>query len=214
LIKTAWQEYNDRVLNIETGGQAQGRAVTSDPRRPWYLAAPSSGAKHDDGTAYQSPDYWYVYRIARLLEPTPQDVFYDLGSGKGRILCVMARRRLKRCIGIELFDSLCEVARANANRLRGRETSIEIRCEDAARANLADGTIYFMFNPFGAETMSDVLDNIEASLQENPRTITIVYHNAYLDALLEERSWLQKCYSFSTRNGAVVSFWKSRPAID
>lgn len=164
---------------------------------------------YDDGIVYASPDYWYVYRIARMLKPGPEDVFYDLGSGKGRILCVMARKCLQKCVGVELFEPLCETARRNAERLRGRKSSVEVTCEDAAKADVSDGTIYFMFNPFGPETMRDVLGNIESSLSKNPRHITIVYHNAVYEAVLEESSWLERYQSFQTVSGMRTSFWRN-----
>jgi hypothetical protein len=45
-------------------------------------------------------------------------------------------------------------------KLRGRKAPIEIVCGDASTADLGEGMIYFMFNPFGADTMGDTLENI------------------------------------------------------
>jgi precorrin-6B methylase 2 len=205
-----WFKCNDFALNIDTGPKYL-RANRRPSTRPAHRAEFSPMARYDDGHSYASPDYLYVYRIANVLKPKPADVFYDIGSGAGRVLCVMARRRLKKCVGIELFEPLCEAARRNASRLRSRKTPIEIICGDASTADLSDGTIYFMFNPFGAATMRSVLDNIERSLNANPRVVTIAYHNAVLADLLSERNWLEEYHAFSTAGGAHVRFWRSRP---
>ena len=176
--------------------------------RPNFRAPFSTKARYDDGTAYGSADYWHLYRIARILKIGPGDVFYDLGSGKGRMICVIARLRLKKCVGVELFEPLCDIARRNAARLRGKKTPVEILREDASQADLSDGTIYYMANPFGPETLRDVLNNIERSLEKNPRTVTIVYHNALHEAVFEGRPGWSRYRSFYNLNGARISFWR------
>jgi predicted RNA methylase len=137
------------------------------------------------------------------------EVFYDLGSGKGRILCVMARRPFKKVVGVELLESLCEVAKRNAIHMRGRKAPIEIYCEDAARADLSDGTVYCMFNPFGITTLREVIEHIKSSLSTNPRGITIVYYNAVHEDILRSCEWLQMSYVFHTATGRRVSFWRN-----
>src|SRR5258708_3924112 len=111
VIRAIWTKCNELALNIETMAQSTATNEGSNPKRPWYRAECSPRAKHDDGTCYHSPNYWFVYKAMRALTPGPDDVFYDLGAGKGRIVCVMSRKRVRKCVGIELFESLCETAR-------------------------------------------------------------------------------------------------------
>ena len=86
---------------------------------------------HGDIVYYEPLIYFNVRRMLRLLDLQTDDVRYDIGCGKGRILCVAARRRLKKVVGVELFEELCAAARANAARLRGRKTPIDVVCGDA-----------------------------------------------------------------------------------
>jgi H2-forming N5,N10-methylenetetrahydromethanopterin dehydrogenase-like enzyme len=130
----------------------------------------------------------------------------------GRIVCDVARKRVRKCVGVELYEPLCEIAQRNSTRLRGKKSPIEIVCDDAARADLSQGTIYFMFNPFGAETMRDVIANIHESLSENPRAITICYYNAMYEPILAHGGWLEMYYNFTTAGGLRVSFWRNRRA--
>jgi precorrin-6B methylase 2 len=213
-LRSLWTFGNEFALNIDTTGFPVRRPRNSDGDRQWWRADFSPDAKHDDGSNYASPDYFYLYRIARMLNPSPDDVFYDLGSGKGRMLCVMARKRLRKCVGIELFEHLCETASQNAQRLRGRRSPIQVVCGDAAKADLSDGTIYFMFNPFGIRTMRDVLDNIERSLSLKPRRLSIAYHNALHEKAFAERSWLEQYDSFRSLKGTAVTFWRNRAGCD
>jgi Histone methylation protein DOT1 len=77
-------------------------------------------------TAYE-PSRWLTLRLAfdrRTLRP--EDVFADLGSGKGRVVLQAARiYPWKRVIGVEISGELNRVARANLEGHRQR-----LRCLD------------------------------------------------------------------------------------
>ncbi len=210
LVKPIWTDSNELALGIHTEPVRQQGVVSRSSQRPWWRGEPSQHARHDDNHHYATIDYWNVRRIVRALKAGPDDVFYDIGSGMGRILCVMARQRLRKCIGIELFEPLCEIARRNAANLRGRKTPIEVVCGDATNTDLGDGTIYFMFNPFGAETMRDTLDNLRNSLLGKPRSITVVYYNAQCESVFEAAGWLEKIRQFDSFNGQHISFWRNK----
>jgi len=177
---------------------------------PFWRGQSTDAARHQDNFHYATIDYWNVRKVVRSLNPGPEDVFYDVGSGMGRILCVVARRRLQKCIGIELLEPLCLIARRNAAQLRRRKAPIDIVCGDATTADFADGTIYFMFNPFGPETLRDTLENIGNSLSERPRPIRIVYYNSIHESVFETLSWLVKVWQFQSFGGQRVTFWENR----
>jgi SAM-dependent methyltransferase len=209
-LRPAWTKCNELVLNINTVLDADVQESLRGETH--WRGKKSDRAKHDDNRGYASLDYWYIWKIARVVRPGPGDTVYDLGCGLGRILCVMARRAVRRCVGVELVESLCKLARDNARRLRGRRTEIEILCEDCAKADLGNGTIYVMFNPFGPETLRDVLENIGGSLSNHPRSVQIVYYNAVHEDLMKSAGWLEPFHAFHTASGLRVSFWRSRQA--
>ena len=211
VVKQAWTKWNEVMLNIDTRSIPRMHNGSADSPRPWYRSPASDKAEHDDAHSTASPDYWYVRKVFRIVKPRPTDVIYDVGSGTGRIVCVVSRRRLRKCVGVELFEPLCDVARKNASQLRGKKSPIEIICDDAARANMSDGTIYFLFNPFGPGTMRDFIRNVYTSLSSNPRAITIIYYNAVYESILEAEGWLERYRHFHTARGLSVSFWRSPP---
>lgn len=199
-----WQLLNDWWLNIET----------ADPDAP--SEAMARGTPRDAREQYEGANYLYLDQIASLItESAPHAlVFYDVGCGKGRPLCVMAQHPFQKVVGVEVCENLCEAARQNARKMRGRVAPIEVLCADAADVDYSDGHVFFLFNPFGPSTLQAVLDSIERSLQRAPRSVTLIYYHAVHEAVLGLCPWLE-CYGLlPTISGLRVSFWRSRAASD
>ena len=114
-------------------------------------------------------------------EVSGDDVFIDLGSGKGRmVLAAAARYPFKRVIGVELAEQLHEVARANvaSSRWRLRCKDIVLVCSDVLDYEIPDDvTVVFLNNPFRGETFAGVIKNLIASADKNPRRIKVIYSN-------------------------------------
>ena len=164
-----------------------------------------------DATRYEAIPYWLLRRIVRLVSPCPEDVFFDVGCGKGRALALFSRCPIKKCVGIEIDPALGEVARRNAAALRGRLAPIEIRVQNATEADYDSGTVFFLFNPFGAATLAAVLARIQESLVKLPRRICIVYYNPlHLDLLhamvgLEVSSRTESHFPWRPQKVAIAS---------
>ncbi len=204
-VKPMWNQANEALLGIRTTAESQGIGDCAG----WWKGERSERARHDDNFEYATVDYWNVRKVISILKPGPEDVFYDIGCGMGRIVCSMARKSVKKCVGIELLEPLCEKARANAAHLRGRKSPIEIICNDAASADVSDGTIYWLFNPFGESTLRETLANIRCSLRENPRRIRAVYYNSTCEQVFLGAGWLHKTREFRAPGGLLVTFWEN-----
>jgi SAM-dependent methyltransferase len=162
-----------------------------------------------DNKEYASLNYWHTRKILHLVGPGPEDVVFDLGSGAGRLICMAARWPVKKCVGVEISEDYCRIARQNALRMRGRKAPIEIVCGDAAQVDLSTGTVFYLFNPFGKETLAAVLANIEASMHHNPRRVRVVYANPVHQNVLATCGWLTKFHEFDSLRGWHVSFWRN-----
>lgn len=88
------------------------------------------------------------------------DVFYDLGCGKGRVLCHFARKPIRKAVGVEYDPELAELAAENVRTLAARRAETSVIVGDAAAQDYSDATLIFMFNPFGADTMRRVLGRV------------------------------------------------------
>lgn len=79
------------------------------------------GAQEDD--EYRFPDVPFVVTpmgvveaMLEVVEPTPSDTLYDLGSGDGRIPIMAAAQYGAHGVGVELQDTLVRISRRNARR--------------------------------------------------------------------------------------------------
>lgn len=112
------------------------------------------------------PSRWLALSTAlHGLQTGPEDVFADLGSGKGRVVIQAARRYpFKRVIGVELSDELTRVARANRDRQRRlRCPSVEFVTADLTRWEMASNlTLAYMYNPLQGATFSAAVQRLLA----------------------------------------------------
>jgi hypothetical protein len=134
---------------------------------------------HDIGNA----DYEDLTELFSQIEVGPDTVFVDVGSGKGRVVnWFLAHYPGQRIYGIELDPEIC--ARA-ARRLR-RHSNVTFLCGDATELLPADGTLFYLFNPFGEDVLRRFADAFLATGDGRPRSI--VYYNCkYLDVFRDGR---------------------------
>jgi len=145
---------------------------------------------YKDKRAYAPTSYGRLEKMVDYLKLKTEDVFIDLGSGKGRVVCFVAMQRLKRVIGIELDKGLVAIAENNIKNLKINITPIEIFNLDAVDFDMASGTVFFMHNPFGYQTLTKILRNIKNGLVANHRKICILYYIPMYRDLLDNQDWL------------------------
>jgi precorrin-6B methylase 2 len=206
-IKGTWSAANDLWLNIDTRDGDISRE--RDPAKPWPLGHADPKAYHRDNHINKAAEYWSIRRLLRQLESVEGDVVYELGCGKGRVVCEFARQPTKQVVGVELSERHAETARLNSARLRGRRSPIEIRCADAAKTDLSDCTLLFMCNPFGSETLKAVMSNLEQSLRTSPRRIRVVYYTPEYRSVIDACNWLKRKWEIRTLRGDSIILWES-----
>ncbi len=113
--------------------------------------------------------------------------FVDLGAGKGRVLCLAEAWPFAGIIGVELSPALVREAEENLAAYRGRI----VQADAATFALPATPLVLFLYNPFGAPVVRAVLDNLERSLETNPRDVRLLYFEPVHDAVLRERWWIE-----------------------
>jgi methyltransferase family protein len=132
---------------------------------------------------YIPSGWFFARRMFRGCAITPDDVFVDLGSGQGRMVCMAARHPFGRVIGVELAAEFNAVARENVDRSRPklRCRDVELVTGDVLDWPIPDDVTYvYMFNPFGREILRDVLERLCRSLERSPRRLKLIYaHPAY-----------------------------------
>ncbi len=131
---------------------------------------------------YYSPAHWGTLRRALpARDVAGDDVFLDLGAGKGRMVLEAASAyTFKRVIGVELSAELTEVARANLSgaRLRLRAGEVEFVRSDVLDYRIPDDvSVVFLNNPFRGETFAAAMGGLLDSVDRNPRPLTLIYFN-------------------------------------
>lgn len=148
------------------------------------------------GERYQpSPVYSLRRLLKRLHIHYPDCSFIDFGSGKGRTLLVASELPFKQVIGVEFGEELHRQAERNIQRY-GRRAAGQVSAvhADATQFALPDNDlVLYFFNPFNEAVLSEVLANLNASLQAKPRKVILVY------LYLPDEAWLQKMDGFRLR---------------
>ena len=167
------------------------------------------GFASQDSIEYQAIGYREISEIFALLRPGPDDVFIDLGSGMGRVVCMAATLPMRAVIGVEISDELHRRAERNLQSLREpvRARSVHFINVDATTYEIAaDATIIFLFNPFIGDALLRVLANIERSAQSHPRKFRLVFAGTRSAEDFEEIARLYPVLRLASRTRLTTGF--------
>lgn len=151
-----------------------------------------------------SSSLWYeptpIRVLRRMSRFVPRDLsdftMVDFGSGKGRTLLRASFLNFREIIGVEFSEELHAIASRNIHTFHSRRQ----RCHNltSVRMNASEFTIpdspcvLYFFHPFGEETMSRVVRNIECSYRRNPRPMIVLYYHPRVGDLLKRHTFLRK----------------------
>jgi 16S rRNA A1518/A1519 N6-dimethyltransferase RsmA/KsgA/DIM1 with predicted DNA glycosylase/AP lyase activity len=114
-------------------------------------------------------------RILKLAQITPDDVFVELGCGKGDLLIAAKKAGAKRAIGYEIAPLQYFWSKINAFFAR---TKIEVHLRDFMTADFSEATIVYLFLlPSALEKMKDLI----LSFPPGTRVISNSYEITYIE---------------------------------
>jgi len=150
-------------------------------------AADVVGANWDHGCRYQAVCADSLEQtLSELSLDLHQFTFLDFGSGKGRAVLAASQLPFRRVIGVEYSQSLDQVAKRNLKifpQFARKCRDVELVCADATQFPIPSGPlILFVNNSFGTAIIAEVVKNLEASFQREPRRIVVLYFNAFFAA--------------------------------
>ncbi len=184
----------DRRRGVSTARAVKDRELgITDARCHWYVAT----------------DYETFERAMRHVEFRPnEDVFVDFGSGKGRIVLLAAQYPFRRVMGVEFSQALNVVGRRNLQQTMHTLKCKDVQLIDANATQWAvpnDATVLFFFNPFDGAILAEVCANIQRSLAEAPRKITIIYvrPDKFFEKEISWQNWLTRKVEIPCVEGKV-----------
>jgi SAM-dependent methyltransferase len=157
----------DRQLGTNTGGIYPPEAIEG--------LGPGAG-----NLPYMGSQPSIVRRALREIGDVRNKRFIDIGCGKGRPMLVATEFPFREVLGCDLAEPLVEVANANATIIARRfpqRTAMRAYAQNALDMQLPAGElVVFLFNPFGAAIMTQLLRKLEADLDARRLThLTVVY---------------------------------------
>ena len=120
----------------------------------------------------------------------------DLGCGKGRPLCVAARKGVKKLTGVDISSELCHEAKLNLEKHTHAYPSSDFRIVNIDVRDYSipdDMDCLLLYHPFKHPIVSVVIEKIELSLARCPREILVLYfspvcRNLFLNAGFRQTS--------------------------
>ncbi|MEN8172311.1 MAG: hypothetical protein ABFS03_05465 [Chloroflexota bacterium] len=97
-----------------------------------------------------------ILELVDKINFTKNDVFYDLGSGLGKVVGLVNILTGVSCVGVEFEPSYYNYATQRAAFLN--LDNIRYINSDARSTNYSDGTVFFLFNPFGGKIFETVFE--------------------------------------------------------
>jgi hypothetical protein len=177
-----------------------------------YVPAVRPGTT-DYQVAYVPTPYRKIIHTLRQVKLGHDDVFIDLGSGLGRTVFTASWLGAKRAVGVEINAALTASARENYQSSHLRHRDIEFVCAAAQEYNFHEGSVIYMFHPFGSATMEKVIQRIEFELSKHRRQLRIVYENPVYGAILDQSRYFERFEEWPAdkRTGSKypVAFWRS-----
>jgi hypothetical protein len=108
--------------------------------------------------SYQPTPARHIFDLIGRTALTEQDFLIDLGSGLGHITLMASICTGAGCTGIELEPSYVDCARKSARSLNLR--NVRFIQGDARAADLAAGTVFYLYTPFIGTILRDVLNSL------------------------------------------------------
>lgn len=173
----AWPVWGIRLIrnaliDLRYGGLLNGSVMSR------YAQLGSLETSNND---YEALSHIFANRIK------PSDVLVDIGCGKGRVINWWLHSGCRnRIIGIELDE---EIANRTRQRLR-KYKNVTIIAGDAIQNIPADGTLFYLFNPFTADVMEAFKVHL-MSLFDKDHDITILYYRCNsVDVFRNDPAWI------------------------
>lgn len=115
----------------------------------------------------------------------PQDVLFDIGSGSGIVVLLVATLTGRPVRGVEIDPAYVRFARERAE--RAGLANVEFIEADVRDADYAEGTVFYLYDPVRGPMLEAFLDRLGAVAEARPITV-LAFGRCH--AAVARREWL------------------------
>lgn len=143
-----------------------------------------------------TPGLLFQMMVASLRIDPRRYSFVDVGSGKGRLVCLASLLPFRQVFGVEFSRVLHEAASANVAALAaaGAARCPDTRCLHMDATEFAVPTtdcVVFLYNPFLEPVLTRVVENLRASHARHGQKIFVIYYNPQQRHVLDASGFLK-----------------------
>ncbi len=157
---------------------------------------------HQDARSYEASPAVELFQILESFSIDSRMTFIDIGCGKGKAMLIASFFPFGKLEGIDLSNKL--VAQCSDNLKQSDSLSnvqmpdYDVFCRNAVEYDFPEtDLLIYLFNPFGLTVLQQVLEKLQASLEDCPRNALVVYCNAVHSTCFEEsESWEPVSFNF------------------
>lgn len=165
LKRVGFYEYLEDMYNLDIINRDEGADIT-DICSDALVYSASRGMSIPDVCKYMQSHF-------------DTEAILDVGCGKAGAIVVFRDAGFERVDGIELSNKLCTIARENLNKLAMQDKSSIWEVDATKFSEYNNYNVYYFYDPFRGETFNKVINKIERSIQDHPRTVHLVYANPW-----------------------------------
>lgn len=103
------------------------------------------------------------------INPTEDDVLFDLGSGSGKFALTVAASSAATVVGVELGASYVVASQVAA--LTFRLNNVRFVCGAVQETDLSSGTVFYLFHPFWGDVARQVASQLAALARQKDITV-------------------------------------------
>jgi hypothetical protein len=135
---------------------------------------------------YQPTPARHILHLIKASALSDDDLLVDLGSGLGHVPLLVSRLSGARSLGIEVQPAYVVSAQKCAQSLR--LSRVRFISEDARRADLSTGTVFYLYSPFTGSILTGVLSALR---RESARRSIKICSLGPCTRILANQSWLK-----------------------
>jgi SAM-dependent methyltransferase len=204
----------DLAYAVDTSGLIGGEDLpTPHPNAFWstayYAIAPSIFDQLIHELEFRMAPDWSAF------------TFLDLGSGKGRALMLASRLPFRAILGVEISPDLVRISQRNLVNFSApwqKCRTLEAREGDVTSFDLPPTPlVIYLYHPFATPALDAFLDNLERSLQNDPREALLLYFNPALDQVFARHPALERqflaTFTMHAEDALADRFYNDKEAV-